>query len=169
MTDCGILAAQPLRPTLKMCRRHIFFTLRGFAPPPLARQSSQSSSSTKNKTATLRLRRGGHGGRAPLTDCGILAAQPLWPTLKMCRRHIFFTLRGFAPPPLARQRFSIVLFHQNKTATLRLRFCWWKRVDSNHRRRSQQIYSLSPLATWVLFHIQLVKVELVDGFEPPTC
>ena len=32
---------------------------------------------------------------------------------------------------------------------------WWKRVDSNHRRRSQQIYSLSPLATWVLFHIQL--------------
>ena len=27
-------------------------------------------------------------------------------------------------------------------------------MDSNHRRRSQQIYSLSPLATWVLLHIQ---------------
>ena len=26
-------------------------------------------------------------------------------------------------------------------------FCWWGRVDSNHRRHSQQIYSLSPLAT----------------------
>ena len=43
---------------------------------------------------------------------------------------------------------------------------WWKRMDSNHRRRCQQIYSLPPLATWVLFHI---KLELVDGFEPPTC
>ena len=28
-------------------------------------------------------------------------------------------------------------------------------MDSNHRRRSQQIYSLSPLATWVLLRIQL--------------
>ncbi len=24
---------------------------------------------------------------------------------------------------------------------------WWGKVDSNHRRHSQQIYSLSPLAT----------------------
>ena len=32
---------------------------------------------------------------------------------------------------------------------------WWRRMDSNHRRHSQQIYSLSPLATWVLLHIQL--------------
>ena len=47
---------------------------------------------------------------------------------------------------------------------------WWEKVDSNHRRHSQQIYSLSPLATWVLLHIRSVKkVELVDGFEPPTC
>ena len=48
---------------------------------------------------------------------------------------------------------------------------WWRRMDSNHRRRSQQIYSLSPLATWVLLHMKLQrkKVELVDGFEPPTC
>ena len=30
-------------------------------------------------------------------------------------------------------------------------------MDSNHRRRSQQIYSLSPLATWVLLHIQLKR------------
>ena len=27
------------------------------------------------------------------------------------------------------------------------RLFWWGRVDSNHRRHSQQIYSLSPLAT----------------------
>ena len=37
-------------------------------------------------------------------------------------------------------------------------------VDSNHRRRCQQIYSLSPLATREIPHI---KLELVDGFEPP--
>ena len=43
---------------------------------------------------------------------------------------------------------------------------WWGMVDSNHRRRCQQIYSLSPLATREIPHIYL---ELVDGFEPPTC
>ena len=26
-------------------------------------------------------------------------------------------------------------------------FIWWGKVDSNHRRHCQQIYSLSPLAT----------------------
>ena len=30
---------------------------------------------------------------------------------------------------------------------------WWGMVDSNHRRRSQQIYSLSPLATREIPHI----------------
>ena len=43
---------------------------------------------------------------------------------------------------------------------------WWGMVDSNHRRHCQQIYSLSPLATREIPHI---KLELVDGFEPPTC
>ena len=43
---------------------------------------------------------------------------------------------------------------------------WWGMVDSNHRRRCQQIYSLSPLATREIPHM---KLELVDGFEPPTC
>ena len=31
---------------------------------------------------------------------------------------------------------------------------WWEMVDSNHRRRSQQIYSLSPLATREISHIK---------------
>ena len=31
---------------------------------------------------------------------------------------------------------------------------------------TQQIYSLPPLATQELLHM---KLELVDGFEPPTC
>ena len=43
---------------------------------------------------------------------------------------------------------------------------WWRRVDSNHRSETQQIYSLPPLATRELLRMQL---ELVDGFEPPTC
>ena len=33
---------------------------------------------------------------------------------------------------------------------------------------TQQIYSLPPLATRELLHMKL-RVELVDGFEPPTC
>ena len=44
---------------------------------------------------------------------------------------------------------------------------WWRRVDSNHRSETQQIYSLPPLATRELLRIRLL--ELVDGFEPPTC
>ena len=86
-------------------------------------------------------------------------------------------------------------------------FFWWGRVDSNHRRHCQQIYSLSPLATREHPHIygrrfpqieaqrsgfdlkrrssggsELLsprrsetirslrrRLELVDGFEPPTC
>ena len=44
-------------------------------------------------------------------------------------------------------------------------------VDSNHRSIPQQIYSLPPLAARELLHIRLCHavVELVDGFEPPTC
>ena len=37
---------------------------------------------------------------------------------------------------------------------------WWGKVDSNHRRHSQQIYSLSPLATREFPHIQLCKSGL---------
>ena len=33
---------------------------------------------------------------------------------------------------------------------------WWGRTDSNHRSDTQQIYSLSPLATRELPHIQLL-------------
>ena len=69
---------------------------------------------------------------------------------------------------------------------------WWRRMDSNHRSRRQQIYSLPPLATRELLRMKLgpakapgasagrkeedhresgplLKMELVDGFEPPTC
>ena len=40
-----------------------------------------------------------------------------------------------------------------KHPTLRLDV-WWRRVDSNHRSETQQIYSLPPLATRELLHIK---------------
>ena len=44
------------------------------------------------------------------------------------------------------------------------RFLWWGRTDSNHRSETQQIYSLSPLATRELPHILFSSsVEPVDG------
>ena len=64
---------------------------------------------------------------------------------------------------------------------------WWRRMDSDHRSETQQIYSLPPLATRELLQIYKAKspfielpqqiscerkthtMELVDGLEPPTC
>ncbi len=60
-----------------------------------------------------------------------------------------------------------------KTQSVRTGFLvWWGMVDSNHRRHSQQIYSLSPLATREIPHIHFLLeclLEPVDGLEPPTC
>ena len=39
-----------------------------------------------------------------------------------------------------------------------LDFLWWGRTDSNHRSDTQQIYSLSPLATRELPHMKLLFV-----------
>ena len=39
-------------------------------------------------------------------------------------------------------------------------------MDSNHRSHKQQIYSLPHLTALEFPHMDL---ELVDGFEPPTC
>ena len=79
------------------------------------------------------------------------------------------------------RRFSSHLSYipQTKTHPIRVCLVWWEMVDSNHRRRSQQIYSLSPLATREISHIKFfyadsnitlqirlrthLKVELVDG------
>ena len=36
---------------------------------------------------------------------------------------------------------------------------WWGMVDSNHRRHSQQIYSLSPLATREIPHMNLLELS----------
>ena len=36
--------------------------------------------------------------------------------------------------------------------------CNWAKVDSNHRRQCQQIYSLSPLATREFAHIDIIYI-----------
>ena len=41
---------------------------------------------------------------------------------------------------------------------------WWGRTDSNHRSETQQIYSLSPLATRELPHIQLARKRVYIRF-----
>ena len=42
-------------------------------------------------------------------------------------------------------------------------FCWWGKVDSNHRSRRQQIYSLPPLATREFPHIQFAFEKVGAG------
>ena len=42
----------------------------------------------------------------------------------------------------------------NKKPDLSVWFVWWGRTDSNHRSDTQQIYSLSPLATRELPHMK---------------
>ena len=37
-------------------------------------------------------------------------------------------------------------------------FAWWGRTDSNHRSETQQIYSLSPLATRELPHMKFYLI-----------
>ena len=73
---------------------------------------------------------------------------------------------GMVDLPLRGINFDSTYPPQVKTALPKQDGFWWGMVDSNHRRHCQQIYSLSPLATREIPHI---KLELVDGFEPPTC
>ena len=64
--------------------------------------------------------------------------------------------------------YLFLTYKQKKTADKNQQSFWWEKVDSNHRSRRQQIYSLPHLAALEFSHIKL-KMELVDGFEPPTC
>ena len=51
-----------------------------------------------------------------------------------------------------------------KKSRTQVRDFWWGMVDSDHRSQRQQIYSLPPLATREIPHM-----ELVNGVEPSTC
>ena len=90
-----------------------------------------------------------------------------------------FTTRESLPRPLYKKTpFRVCSFgglqrtclqHENPSPstvqknTLSGVFFWWTGMDSNHRRRCRQIYSLIPLAT------REPVLELVIGVEPTTC
>ena len=50
---------------------------------------------------------------------------------------------------------KIMDFRQKEHRKHRLAVSWWRKVDSNHRSETQQIYSLPPLATRELLHMNL--------------
>ena len=56
---------------------------------------------------------------------------------------------------LAKSRLSNPPSIQKVQHRMVLDFLWWGRTDSNHRSETQQIYSLSPLATRELPRMQL--------------
>ena len=53
---------------------------------------------------------------------------------------------GIEPAALAWKAKVLPLYDVRKFYQISL-LKWWREVDSNHRRRSRQIYSLIPLAT----------------------
>ena len=57
-----------------------------------------------------------------------------------------------------------VLTEEKVQHLLVLDFLWWGRTDSNHRSDTQQIYSLSPLATRELPHILFTSVETEHAY-----
>ncbi len=69
---------------------------------------------------------------------------------------------------LARTTVNAV-FHQDTSTTHKkdtpfgMSFLWWAEVDSNHRSRRRQIYSLIHLATLESAHIQLTLVRCGAG------
>ena len=54
----------------------------------------------------------------------------------------------------ARQRKRTLIFKKSRSKA-NFAPTWWRRVDSNHRSETQQIYSLPPLATRELLHMEL--------------
>ena len=68
---------------------------------------------------------------------------------------------GFGEPRAGNVPQALFLIRPFESIHKKLRYIkrcisiWWGKMDSNHRRRSQQIYSLSPLATREFPHIEL--------------
>ena len=78
-------------------------------------------------------------------------------------------------PPINVGLLSTTSLAPQKEHLEKVLFLWWEEVDSNHRSRRRQIYSLMHLAT--LQSAQNIKltdksgicvVELVTGLEPAT-
>ena len=68
---------------------------------------------------------------------------------------IYLTRKPVGAIIISARTFVLLRKLKNRNKRYLLAPTWWKRMDSNHCRRCQQIYSLPPLATWVLFHMKL--------------
>ena len=81
--------------------------------------------------------------------------QDMWKSIPTAGKQTVISLRAVFPirPPSPKT--------QKKTNPKGLVFFWWGRTDSNHRSDTQQIYSLSPLATRELPHMKLSVLESV--------
>ena len=68
---------------------------------------------------------------------------------------------------------AVMIYHyfvmDKKSRIKIIRLFWWAEVDSNHRSRRRQIYSLIHLAALESAHIFNFVVEPVIGLEPTTC
>ena len=94
----------------------------------------------------------------------MLTHQVKWNKSTHARRH--FTRRRRISRTKCISQIPQGFISLKKTLSFDKVFFWWERVDSNYWSETQQIYSLPPLATRELSQI---KMELVDGLEPPTC
>ena len=62
--------------------------------------------------------------------------------------------------PLQLSRGTLLVLDK-KNRHIRVCSFWWERVDSNHRSKTQQIYSLPPLAAREHSHIQFFLFALI--------
>ena len=46
---------------------------------------------------------------------------------------------------------------------------WWEKMDSNHRSEDATDLQSAPFGHSGSLPYSVVKMELADGFEPPTC
>ena len=102
----------------------------------------------------------------PLIDCRPQAYGPrpaingFYHGLKSVHWTLFAPVSGLVPP------FRILCPPPpNKKPDPKVWVVWWGRTDSNHRSDTQQIYSLSPLATRELPHIYLARSSAFVGWS----
>ena len=60
--------------------------------------------------------------------------------------------------------FKTILYKKIRASCIQLALMWWERMDSNHRSRRQQIYSLPPLAARELSQTMRDKPESLSLF-----
>ena len=144
----------------------------GFCGFPQAGSSPQSIAARKGCTAAF-LHRAPRAARANHRECGVSSCHPYHAgKATPCRKEVDFAvsrrreaLRKASPrgkvvrllfctalrARLARTTANAAFLHatpitQEKRHPVGYRFSWWEEVDSNHRSRRRQIYSLIHLA-----------------------